>query len=141
MMDILDKGYPNEDHVLVFDNATTHLKREEDTLSATKMPKFAPKLGKNWGVTVNELDEDCNLVHRTNGKVLKIQVRMVNAKFADGTTQSLYWPDGHKCTGVFKGMAAILEQRGFANIQNLKAQCKDFKCKRDATHCCCHCIL
>jgi len=58
---------------------------------------------------VNELDEDCNLVHGTNGKVLKTQVRMVNVKFTDGTTQSLYWPDGHERTGVFKGMAAILE--------------------------------
>jgi hypothetical protein len=29
-MDILDKDYSHEDHVLVFDNATTHLKCEED---------------------------------------------------------------------------------------------------------------
>ena len=62
-MDILDKGYPDEDHVLVFDNATTHLKWEEDALSAIKMPKFIPKLGTNWGVTVSEFDEDCSLVH------------------------------------------------------------------------------
>jgi len=95
-MDILKKGYPDEEHVLVFDNATTHLKWEEDALSATKMPKFMPKLGKNWGVEVVELDEDCNIVHGADGKVLRTQIRMTNAKFADGATQSLYWPDGHK---------------------------------------------
>jgi hypothetical protein len=32
-MDILDKYYLNEEHVLIFDNATTHLKREDDALS------------------------------------------------------------------------------------------------------------
>jgi hypothetical protein len=31
---ILQKHYPNEDHVFVFDNATTHLKRADDALSA-----------------------------------------------------------------------------------------------------------
>jgi hypothetical protein len=33
-MDILEEHYPDEDHVLVFDNATTHLKRADDALSA-----------------------------------------------------------------------------------------------------------
>ena len=47
-MDILAKGYPDEEHVLVFDNATTHLEQEEDALSAMKLPKFTPKLGSNW---------------------------------------------------------------------------------------------
>ena len=75
-----------------------------------KMPKFTPKIGNNWGVTVNKFNEDCNLVHRINGKILRTQVRMVNTKFADGTTQSLYWPDNHEHVGVFKGMAAIVEE-------------------------------
>jgi len=33
-MNILRKYYPNEDHVLIFDNATTHLKRSDEALSA-----------------------------------------------------------------------------------------------------------
>ena len=45
-MDILDKDYMNDDHVLVFDNATTHLKHKEDALSATKMSKFTPAMGR-----------------------------------------------------------------------------------------------
>jgi hypothetical protein len=84
VMDILDIDYSHEDYVLVFDNTTTHLKHEEDALSATKMPKFTPKVGRNWGVKVDELDEDCNTIHGTDGKVLKIQVRIDNAKFTDG---------------------------------------------------------
>jgi hypothetical protein len=89
-MDILNKDYKDEDHVLVFYNTTTHLKCEEDTLSATQMPKFTPTAGKNWGVEVDELDEDCNVVHGTDGKVLKMQVNMINAKFADGCPQCLH---------------------------------------------------
>jgi len=140
-MKILDKDYSDEDHVLVFDNTTTHLKREEDALSVTKMPKFTPADGKNWGVEVYQLDEDCEVVHGTDGKVLKMQVNMVNAKFTDGRPQSLYWPEGHARVGVFKGMAAILVESGFANAPKLQAQCQKFKCKGDATNCCCHRIL
>jgi hypothetical protein len=36
------------------------------------MPKFTPKPGQNWGVEVNELDENGNPFHGTNGKVLKV---------------------------------------------------------------------
>ena len=38
-IDILKECYPEFDHVLIYDNATTHLKRAEDVLSARKMPK------------------------------------------------------------------------------------------------------
>ena len=47
-MDILEEYFPDEDHVMVFDNATTHLKRADTALSARKMPKFPPKHGKEW---------------------------------------------------------------------------------------------
>ncbi|KIK72884.1 hypothetical protein PAXRUDRAFT_21478 [Paxillus rubicundulus Ve08.2h10] len=40
----------------------------------------------------------------------------------DGTPQSLYFPDGHQHTGKFKGMAQILKEHGFANVDKLKAQ-------------------
>lgn len=46
-MDILLKYYPEFDHVLVYDNTTTHLKCAEDALSTRKMPKGTPKPGKN----------------------------------------------------------------------------------------------
>ena len=38
-MDILDKYYAEEDHVLVFDNATTHTKWADGALSARSMLK------------------------------------------------------------------------------------------------------
>ena len=83
-IDILDKDYANKEHVLIFNNATTHLKHKEDALSATKMPKFTPAIEKNWGVEVDEVDEDCNVACGINSKVLKMCVNMVNAKIADG---------------------------------------------------------
>jgi hypothetical protein len=39
MMDILDEYYAEEDHVLVFDNVTTHTKRADGALSARSMLK------------------------------------------------------------------------------------------------------
>jgi hypothetical protein len=33
-MDIVQASWPNEDHMFVFDNATTHLKRPDGSLSA-----------------------------------------------------------------------------------------------------------
>jgi hypothetical protein len=80
-MDILYKHYPDEDHVLMLDNATTHLKRADDALSARKMPKNSPRHGdqwdgtdwgagcetKNWGVEVNVMDEERKLMYRANG--------------------------------------------------------------------------
>ena len=88
------------------------------------MPKFSPKHGnewdgkdwgdgrkpKNWGVETPVVDENGRLVHNKDGSVMKKKVCMQDGKFADGLPQSLYYPEGHKCTGVFKGMAVILEE-------------------------------
>jgi hypothetical protein len=53
------KRYPDEDHVFIFDNAKTHTKHAEGSLSALKMPK-GPSA--NFGVEVNAVE---------NGKVTK----------------------------------------------------------------------
>jgi hypothetical protein len=102
-MNILEQDYSDEDHVFVFNNATTHQKQEEEALSATKMPKSS----KEWGIVTDELDEDCNKVHSSDGKVLKMTVRMGDAKFANGTPQALYYPRGHLHEGLFKGTVPI----------------------------------
>ncbi|KII90431.1 hypothetical protein PLICRDRAFT_106718 [Plicaturopsis crispa FD-325 SS-3] len=154
-MDILEAHYPDDDHVLVFDNATTHLKRADDALSARHMPKFPSKHGsewdgsdwgsgrapKNWGVEVNVVDAEGKAVYGPSGAVLKKKIPMCDAKLADGSAQSLYFPEGHELAGVFKGMAVILEERGFKNAKTLRAECKDFKCVRGAVDCCCRRIL
>ena len=129
-MHLLDKHYPEEEHVLIFNNVTTHLKREDDALSAWKMPMKTPKEGQNWGIKVNEMDEDGNLVHGTDGKVLKVQVNMGGVKFADGSPQKLYFPTGHKHASIFKGITMLLQECGF-DTSKLQAQCKKFKCKKD----------
>jgi hypothetical protein len=130
-MDILKKDYPDEDHVFIFDNATTHFKRK---LSATKMLKNA----KEWGITTNEFDENCNPIYGSDGKILKMWVHMDNAKFANGEPQPLYFPVGHPHAGEFKDMAEILTERGFTHVHSLNVQYEKFKCKCDTTDCCCH---
>ena len=67
---------------------------------------------------------------------------MGDAKFADGTPQSLYYAEDHKnLQGVFKGMAVILEERGYTNTSKIQEECKGFKCKKGANNCCCRTML
>ncbi|KAF5369637.1 hypothetical protein D9615_010264 [Tricholomella constricta] len=101
-MDILTKYYPNEEHILVFDNATTtHTKRSDSSLSARHMPKGTKAVGEFWGATVPVLDSDGKQVYLRDetGKLTRKpatqKIRMDDATFPDGTPQSLYFPDDH----------------------------------------------
>jgi hypothetical protein len=139
-MDILECHYPDEDHVMVLDNASTHLKCVDEALSATHMSKFSPKLGKewdgtdwgegeqpkNWGVEVNVVGEDGKQVYGPNGAVLKQKVKMCDGKFTNGSSQPLYYPEGHELAGVFKGMGQILEERGYVGALKIRAECPKF---------------
>jgi hypothetical protein len=114
-MNILTKFYPDEEHVLVFDNATTHLKQSETALSTHHMPKGTKPVGEFWGSTVPVLDSDGMQVYKQNeeGKLtrkpLTQKVPMDDAQFSDGTPQSLYFSDNHPTSpGCFKGMSIIL---------------------------------
>ena len=109
-MDILEEYYPQYEHVLIYDNAPTHLKHPEDSLSACRMPKYTPKLGNNWGIEVTKHDDAGKPVYSSDGSPIKIKICMWDAQFADGTPQSLYFLEGHPCAGIFKGMATILEE-------------------------------
>jgi hypothetical protein len=145
-MEILKKHYLDEDHVLVFNNATTHLKHADGALSAHWMPKGISKPETNFGVKISVIGDDGKPVYQSDGKVLKKKVLMLNGKFADGTEQSFYFPEDHPTApGLFKGMGIILEERGFTGTigpKSLKAQCgKNFSCKPGATDCCCRWIL
>lgn len=128
-MDILVKNFPESDHVLIFNNAPTHLKRADDSLSACNMPKGI----KHWGVE--------KLITTPDGKMTKEKVPMEDGYFADGHPQPFYFPPGHEHVGKFKGMAHILKERGFHDAGKLKAQCKGFKCPEGVTDCCCRLIL
>jgi hypothetical protein len=132
-MDILQKYYPNEDHLM-------HQKCADDALSAHKVPKQIPKNGKNWGVPSTTFGPDGKPVHGTDGKVLKHMVRMADGHF-NGQPQPLYFPPGHEYAGIFKGMSQILIEQGLMQEVDLRAQCKDFQCEKGATACCCHHVL
>src|ERR1700730_10211859 len=62
---------------------------------------------------------------------------MRDGTLLDGTRQSFYFPDDHlTMPGWFKGMQVILQERGLFR-EGMRAECKDFKCAKDATDCCC----
>ena len=136
VIEIITKHFPDEDHILVYDNATTHRKRAEDALSAWKMPKNVATNGKVWGVPSTVIGPNGKPVHGPDGKVLKQTIRMADGCF-DGELQSLYFPDGHPQAGLFKGMKQILIERGLTKEANLQYECKGFKCEPVATACCC----
>jgi hypothetical protein len=63
----------------------------------------------------------------------EIQVRMWDGTFSDGTPQALYFPVGHPKAGLFKGMRTLIKEQiakgaNLPNPDNLKAECKKFKC-------------
>jgi hypothetical protein len=65
-----------------------------------------------------------------------------DATFTDGSKQLLYFgEDAGPKAGLFKGMAVILHERGLMQESKLRAQCKDFKCAKSATNCCCRRVL
>ncbi|KAJ7455739.1 hypothetical protein FB451DRAFT_1048674 [Mycena latifolia] len=81
MMDRLDAMRKEEIHVLAYDNATIHMARAPDALSARHMVVKPPGIDKKTGKQQNFLIKTKD----TDGKV--IQVRMRDATFADGTPQ------------------------------------------------------
>ena len=115
------KHYPDEDHVFVFDNATTHLKREDTALSAQKMTKGPSN---TFGVEVTVVDEAGKIRYTTDGKPEKKTVQMGPGQLLDGSAQPFY--DGN---GVFKGMTQILQECKMHQESKLHAECKNFKYK------------
>ncbi|KZV60498.1 hypothetical protein PENSPDRAFT_593984 [Peniophora sp. CONT] len=144
-MDILTRWFPNEDHVLLYDNSTTHLKRADNALSARKMPKKTPKAGVNWGVNVKvRVDGKVQYEGTTKKgrpKPMMVQIKMHDATFVDGRPQHLYWEEGTPRAGTFKGMARLLAERGYPHTDKLRAECPDFKCPPDNPRCCCRQLL
>ncbi|GJE94827.1 hypothetical protein PsYK624_110020 [Phanerochaete sordida] len=143
VIDLLKAHYPDHDHVLVFDHAPTHMKRRDTSVTAYKMTKSPSKV---FGVDVNKPGADGRPVYDSEGKLVKMRVRMGDAKFSDGTTQPLYFPDDHPThPGQFKGMAQILRERGLTKEAELPAQCPDFHCPgpkaTDPVKCCCRRVL
>ncbi|KAJ7691705.1 hypothetical protein B0H17DRAFT_1200839 [Mycena rosella] len=116
--------WPDYDHVFIYDNATTHRKRSPGALSARTTPKSISgtrgggkkskdsKPDHNFLVPVNKRNSDGSLMYDVHGTLLKENILMTGAFFADGSVQNLYFPSrARKHAGKFKGMEILLEER------------------------------
>jgi hypothetical protein len=132
-MDILEQDYPLEKHVLVYDNAPSHIARPTDALSALNMP-----MGPSANFFCKIKDSEGTVTSR---------IRMRNARFANGTAQELYYPATHPThPGFFKGSRVLIQERrargaALPDPLKLKAACKGFKCPPGATECCCRRVM
>lgn len=143
-MDILEKHYPHDKHYLIYDNAPHQVARPPVALSARHMTKFPTQVGHvPFGVDVEVIGSDGQKVFGRNGQVLRRRVQMVGGKLPSGAPQSFYYPPGHPNAGAFKGMVAILEERGFSGVHQLRAECEGFKCPNwtPDSPCCCRRLL
>jgi len=140
-MDILKKYFPYNQHILVYDNAQTHLKHAPDGLSACQMVLNIPKPGRNWLFEIPELNDQGRQAYAPDGTKLKKQVQMAPRTLPNGEPQSFYFPEGHPCAGIFKGMAVILQERGFVREAGLKRECPGYKCPPGRIDCCACCFL
>jgi hypothetical protein len=132
---LVTKYYPDDEHVFVYDNATTHLKRAENALSAAKMTK-GPSA--KCSPETNLLDDDGKPVYGPDGKFIKIKIQMDKGRLTNGEEQDFYYPDDHpQYPGYFKGMEAILKERG-EKTDRKKAQCGTSlsKCPAGVKDCC-----
>ncbi len=139
-MDILTEFEEYIEHIFIYDNATTHKNHADNEISTRNMPKNTPAAGKNWLVDAILCDEQDMPVKNAEGSHSKVKVRMKDAVF-NGTSQPLYFPEGHPHSGVFKGMAVILEERGYSHARNLRFECPSIKCPPPAVDCCCRHLL
>jgi hypothetical protein len=128
-------------------------------LSARAMPKSisGTQMGKNtkpeanFLVPINKLNpDDGSRMYDVHGTLIKENIQMTGAFFADGTPQDLYLPpDAQKHTGKFKGMAVILEEHrkkgDLEAISELELKKKNTECTQvhrlNSGTCCIQCIL
>jgi hypothetical protein len=83
-MDILTEHYPEYKHIFVYNNAPSHLKRPEGSVTARNMPKYTPKPGTNWEIEVSKHDVNGNLEYNTDGSIKKHKIPMQDSVLTDG---------------------------------------------------------
>lgn len=107
--------------LFLFDNAPSHQRRALDARSAQKMPKGSHP---TWR-------------HHKDGPKMRATTFRV-----DITPQNFYFVDNHPTMPRwFKGMEAIIRERGLWPQKGLNVQCEGFKCKAGKTDCCCRQLL
>ncbi|KAJ7318929.1 hypothetical protein DFH08DRAFT_970826 [Mycena albidolilacea] len=105
----------------------------------------------NFPILVNKLNKDGSQSYDAHSNLLKENIQMTGASFADGTPQDLYFPlNAPKHTSKFKGMAIILEEhrkRGDLGpvsetvLKKKNAECPKFKCSDPNSGTCCMCCM
>lgn len=117
--------YPDEEHVFVFDNATTHTKMADNAPVVSKMtlgPSHNVK-----GETIGPSGE-------------KVKINMAPTQLPDGSTQELYYPSNHSVEslrGAFKGLTVLLQERKIPGADKLKRVCRAAEgCPAGRTDCC-----
>ncbi|KAG2357755.1 hypothetical protein BDR07DRAFT_1490342 [Suillus spraguei] len=125
-MDILDKYFPHDDHILIFDNATTHVKRADDTPAARNMPKNPSK---TWGPMVTTKDMHGNVMHDANGKPLKSKMQLADTHLIDGTLQSFYFMEGHEKAWLRFSMNEDLMKKQASNRNVLASNVPLARCR------------
>jgi hypothetical protein len=121
-IELVQREYPEQTHVFVYDNAPSHAKKSVGAVSAKPMTKF-PKAN----LTFTSID----------ARGVESQVRMEDGTLEDGRPQSFYFPIDHPTMpGWFKGMSKILVERGLGDIAKRRAECPQ-KCDDKVTNCCC----
>jgi len=122
-MDIVQKHYPNDKHIFIFDNATTHSKQPASTPSASRMTKNPST---KFGVEVS-LSIDGKVQYAVNGKPQKRTIQMGPGCLPNSEPHCFYEGNG------FKGMMKLLLEWGLTEEAKLKGLCKSFKCEKGAT--------
>lgn len=131
-MDIVQKHYPNDQHIFVYDNATIHTKRPATAPTSTKMTKNpSKKFGADVTVTI-----DGKIQYTANGKPQKRTVQMGPGILPNGQPHYFYDTPSTTVLGTFKGMTKLLQERGLTEEAKLNGSCKNFKCATGATRCC-----
>ncbi|KAF8598608.1 hypothetical protein BDV93DRAFT_561114 [Ceratobasidium sp. AG-I] len=79
-IELAQREFPDHEHVFVYDNAPSHMKRPVGAVSAVGMTKFPRK-----ELTFNVLN--------SNGA--EVQIQMENGRFRNGAPQPFYFPGDH----------------------------------------------
>ncbi|KAJ7061623.1 hypothetical protein C8F01DRAFT_1286424 [Mycena amicta] len=130
---LAQKLYPNNEHIFMYDNTSTHLARPETARSTLKMT-----LGPSAAFCIKKTDVG------ENGKETVRKLRMDDGWYyaEDMVTQipqSFYFPTGHPLACQFKGIKHILTERGH-NVAGKKLQCNSKRwtaCEDHTSRSCC----
>ncbi|KAG6903166.1 hypothetical protein C0995_002709, partial [Termitomyces sp. Mi166 len=126
--DIIAEDYSEYKHVIVYDNAPSHLKCLEGAIFIKKMPKNILKDGCNWLIEVIKHTPDRKPVYNSDGTLQKIKIPMRDATLSNGQPQPLYFDENLDHPSIFKGMAQILIEHGYDEkvIKKKSAECIKF---------------